>query len=521
MRPLLSLLLAVLLASACSESTSSREGSRARTGTTGPGSALVTFEYPAQKSRTDPGGWGAVLTDIDNHLPSKYGSTYYDSDRVTHGHETTHGINSELRNSHNTTGAKANGFYLLENRGVVIAEPNMSKARVAALVPSGLRGSRFSLYVSGQTAWNDRPLYLFDEWVAYINGAAVGVDLMKAGKWTYGNRDAVAGALEFVSYGVATAMAIEQNDPSYFTSNDQFRELLAFLLRRAMKLFYAGKDYAPFQFQSQAKLFAELTGSGGKSIRDWVEKTFGKAFSDEVFFNVTAPQSDDAGPGADTTLPAPDSGAADSAPSSDATQDSATPDAGAGGDATPDTHDSGTDGADNEPPKVTILTPSANERVAQQITVRAQISDNVAILDAELYLGELLATSRGAPPWDFVVNLPPGPALLRVIARDTSGNRGVADVRVEVEGEVVPTPPHPEEPDAGPGLDGSPDAGAPPPPPSPPQAPPAASPDQQTTTGSLSCSAAPGSGAPPASSLLLLALLALRRRRRSRYLRRR
>ena len=94
--------------------------------TSGPGSGVQFTSFPKQKNISDPGTWGSVLYDIESHLPTSYGSTYRDNDRVTWGHETTHGINSHLRNYFNKTGKKANGFYVLNGQGVIIPEPNMS-----------------------------------------------------------------------------------------------------------------------------------------------------------------------------------------------------------------------------------------------------------------------------------------------------------------------------------------------------------------------------------------------------------
>ena len=135
-------------------------------GGVGPGSQVTWLAYAKQKSYTDPGDMGAVLMDIETHLPSSYGTQYQDADRITWGHETTHGINSELRNNYNKTGKTANGFYCLESQGAIIEEPNLRKSQVAAFVPQVLRGSRFELYINGMSDWDDTPTYIFDEWTA-------------------------------------------------------------------------------------------------------------------------------------------------------------------------------------------------------------------------------------------------------------------------------------------------------------------------------------------------------------------
>jgi hypothetical protein len=137
-----------------------------------PGEHVSWLHYPAQNSKTGS-GWGTALTDIAQHLPLSYGDTYWDSDLMTAGHETTHGINSELRNNYNKTGKQANGFYVLDDQAAIIVDPKIRKSAVAAYVPTSLRGDRYSTYVTGQTEWDDTPTYLFDEWVAYTNQSAI------------------------------------------------------------------------------------------------------------------------------------------------------------------------------------------------------------------------------------------------------------------------------------------------------------------------------------------------------------
>ena len=247
-----------------------------------PGDGVQWLAFPSQQSLSDS-SWGTALTDIANHLPSSYGNTYYDSDKVTHGHETTHGINSHLRNYFNDTGETANGFYVLNDRGALVVEPDIRKSEVAQYVPAALRGSRFSLYVTGSTSWDDRPLYLFDEWVAYTNGGEVGTNLVDEGKWSYGWRDAVMGQLEFTVYAVATAIAVAQGDPSYFASNTQFREFLAWNIERAMRIFRKGAAMASFEWDSQDDYYQTLqTGAAGEPIRAFVRDTYGVSWTNEV-----------------------------------------------------------------------------------------------------------------------------------------------------------------------------------------------------------------------------------------------
>ena len=262
-----------------------------------PGGGVRFLDYRA--TRTDTGmAWGGVLTDIQNHLPPSYGDMYWFEDSyMTAGHETTHGINSDLRNNHNDTGGRANGFYVLENRGVIVAEPNIRKADAQRYIPQALQGSRYQLYMVEQTAWDDTPCYVFDEWTAYINGAMVGVDEVEhaiyRGQWT----DGVYGALEFVVYSMAIAMATEQGDAAYFASNTQFKEFIAFNTRRAMSVYRRGAPMMMFTYDVQDRYYSDLTtGSAGAPIRDFIRRVYGQQFLDEVILSrpggATGPDAD-------------------------------------------------------------------------------------------------------------------------------------------------------------------------------------------------------------------------------------
>ena len=249
------------------------------------GTSLADFEagvgfiqFAPQKNASVDG----VLGDIERHLPSRYGSTYRDSDPVTWGHETTHGINSHLRNTqeYNPEGAKVNGFYVGNDKAVVLQEPPITKSSVGRYVPDSLKGSRFSMYVTGQRAFEREPLYLMDEWVAYSNGAAVGVDLAKAGKWRDGGRDAVAGVVEFTAYGFAMAMAIEAQQPGYLAQHPKLKNFIAWQGLRGMDLFREGLKVPAFAgFPEQHKQLERLRSApDAEPLRAFIRTQYGDAY---------------------------------------------------------------------------------------------------------------------------------------------------------------------------------------------------------------------------------------------------
>jgi len=118
---------------------------------------------------------GGRLGDIDCHLQA--GHIYSDPDVVTYGHETTHGVNSRIREEFKVD----NGYYLLDDRCFTISDPNFTLREVAEAVPQDKRGRMYNLYLVEQSQyWNNKPLYVFDECTAYINGTIVGIELNKS-----------------------------------------------------------------------------------------------------------------------------------------------------------------------------------------------------------------------------------------------------------------------------------------------------------------------------------------------------
>jgi hypothetical protein len=247
-----------------------------------PGDGVEWFTWDDQQRRSNP-AWGADLTDVANHLPASYGTQYWDDDPVTASHETSHGIHAHLRVYVHQGSPRVNAFYVLDDQAAFVEEPGIRKSAVATYVPASLRGSRFSLYITGQTAWDDTPLYVWDEWNAYVNGAEVGVDQATHGLWNRGWRDAVMGPIEFNVYALATAMAVRAGDPDYFASNTQFREFLAWNLRRSMELFRAGRELPEFAWEQQDAYYDKLrTSADAEALRGFARETFGGAWTQDV-----------------------------------------------------------------------------------------------------------------------------------------------------------------------------------------------------------------------------------------------
>lgn len=171
------------------------------------------------------------LADIESRMPD--GHIYRDADLVTWAHETTHGINSRIRVQQ---GAGVNALYCLDGNIGIFREPRVTKANVCRYVPANLRGDVWGLYMQGQTEWNDTPLYILDEWVAYINGAYVAVELDSLGSnSSRSTAHDIAKSVEFAGYASALLACIDAHDPNY-SDRDKLAQFVAYNLERTLWL---------------------------------------------------------------------------------------------------------------------------------------------------------------------------------------------------------------------------------------------------------------------------------------------
>jgi hypothetical protein len=170
---------------------------------------------------------GNILQDIDSHMPA--GHQYSANNKVTWAHETTHGINSNIRNKHQDA-SKVNGFYCLQDRACVIYEPKTTIRAIAPKVPQALRGPSYQLYLVQQAGdWNDRPLYLFDEWIAYTNGSETGRELNHQ-DWYY----ELLQAHNFNVYCMYLAMTVKKTCPDY--DDKQMKAFMMWNIERTFRL---------------------------------------------------------------------------------------------------------------------------------------------------------------------------------------------------------------------------------------------------------------------------------------------
>lgn len=109
-----------------------------------------------------------VIRDLESRMPQRH--QYRSKDLINWAHETTHGLNSKIRGS---LGPELRAFYVLKGRCWICSDCDFKMGRVGAIVPRLVRGNVYH-YLKAPD-WQDRPSYLLDEWVAYLNGTEAGL----------------------------------------------------------------------------------------------------------------------------------------------------------------------------------------------------------------------------------------------------------------------------------------------------------------------------------------------------------
>lgn len=233
-------------------------------------------EIPQQRA---PRGEGVYWDILSHSVEAPFGDAH---GRPTNAHETAHGIHATYRNIYQKAlKTRVNAFYMLDGKIAVIKEPDFLIRHIAREIPQSLRGYRYKLYFVDQLRdWDDRPLYVFDEWTAYICGGETAVDDLEFND-IKADSDAVSGCLEFSLYAVATYLTAKARVPEYLEKEPQFKSVLYYNLTRAEDAFYSGRE--AFPSSKQEKLYKALQSSPDAApIRDCLRDEFGGAFLLEV-----------------------------------------------------------------------------------------------------------------------------------------------------------------------------------------------------------------------------------------------
>ena len=211
----------------------------------------------------------SALADIESRMPA--GHQYaFPTMPMTWGHETTHGLNSNLRMGK----PGCNVIYCMDGKAATLKEPKGRLSAVATKIPKSLRGPSFNLYLVQQRQyWETIPTYILDEWTAYVNGSIVGREVKEDG-WHF----ELLQAINFTIYSLAMAQAVTASDPSY--DHSQLRGLIDYNSQRVLKIWNelesSGADGSHIR-QIRAYLDAWRTGTEAAELRKFAQEYIGRS----------------------------------------------------------------------------------------------------------------------------------------------------------------------------------------------------------------------------------------------------
>ena len=129
------------------------------------------------------------------------------NDFVTWCHEMQHGINNKVK----ATDTK-HGLYIGDGKGIVLTHPEVTIQQVANRVPAKDRGKVFDLYMVKQRKdWNDSPIYILDETLAYYTGCVAHKQLGMGKK----RSETFDFAKEMQRYSEVLVDTVKKLDPDY------------------------------------------------------------------------------------------------------------------------------------------------------------------------------------------------------------------------------------------------------------------------------------------------------------------
>jgi hypothetical protein len=228
--------------------------------------------------------WGPRLTDIMQRKPA-HERGHWD-DPTTLAHEITHSIHFDLRLT-SPDYRRINGFYVFGGLAALVAEPRFTKSAVAARVPPSLQRSRYQNYLLGHPGWDARPLYVWDEWTAYVNGASVAIERYQLGLEPHdagSTSDRIFAVLEFTVYAMVVISAATELDPHALQNDPQLGGFFAFNAERAMQTFERGRALPPFLWPESERLLQALrTSPDAEALRQCMRGVYGAPWAQRVF----------------------------------------------------------------------------------------------------------------------------------------------------------------------------------------------------------------------------------------------
>lgn len=225
--------------------------------------------------RAEEAGLEPTLADIQSRIRDP--NTYKDSRHVTWAHETTHGINSQIRNQPSSLSVPVNGFYVLNGKGIQLLEPGIKLRDIAEDVPTKLCGMAYQLYLVDQRKyWNDQPLYVLDEWSAYLNGLQTAMDVGGGD----GQPSDCVQALEFMAYSLVMLQTVKKKSDYSLDNFLELRNFVAWQCERTMQLLKKAEKTKVFSSDVPAYLDKLLNT---QALMDFVILYFGQSWYSAVF----------------------------------------------------------------------------------------------------------------------------------------------------------------------------------------------------------------------------------------------
>lgn len=269
----------------------------------------MTVDFLRYPKVNDDNSDATLYGDIIRHC--KDWQHYADLSKYTSAHECTHGINNDLRLASGDWDKK-NGFYVGKDLAIILDEPKIKKSQIADFIPQELRSARYSLYVAGQQSWDDKPLYIYDEGVAYVNGAWAAIELKEQENYVENARDhiqpwygglekkiqmlgksycyptpitywkssstIVDGEIEFIAYMAAVLLAANKLAPPL---DQKLIDFSRWLFSHASNAYYRSKKDNFLAFDVQDKLWDTMkTGSCYSEQRSFLKNKIGYVFPD-------------------------------------------------------------------------------------------------------------------------------------------------------------------------------------------------------------------------------------------------
>lgn len=235
---------------------------------------LTWTEYPPIRSFFDP-NLGKVLSDIESHMPANH-IYKFPNDKVTWAHETTHGINSNIRNKYQIHNAirkvlflkRINGFYCLNNKAIIVTNPeNVTMSDIARKIPQSLQGDVYNLYFHKyDRGFEHDPTYVFDEWSAYVNGAECRQELKISNR-----AETLQYAIEFNIYALVTAQLAQTNDP-------QFKNFIQWMIERTTNLYQTNGEIEKVEIY----LDKLRNSNDAKDLRQFCQVYYGEKWCKEI-----------------------------------------------------------------------------------------------------------------------------------------------------------------------------------------------------------------------------------------------